>query len=73
MEEDTEEMKRWRSLNQREMDLRWKKLAERMEEEVLDKFKGRGDPLEWRRVRKNKRYIKLESGEKTAGHEFCLV
>ena len=38
-EEDTEEMKRWRSLNQSEMDLCWKKLAERMEEEVLDKYK----------------------------------
>ena len=39
MEEDTEEMNRWRSLNQSEMDLCWKKLAERMEEEVLDKYK----------------------------------
>ena len=66
VEEDTEEMKKWRSLNQSEMDLCWKNLAERMEEEVLDKykveesergaFKGRGDPLEWRRVRRNKRY-----------------
>ena len=65
VEEDTEEMKRWRSLNQSEMDPCWKKLAKRMEEEVLDKnkveeskrgaFTGRSDPLEWRRVRKNKR------------------
>ena len=39
VEEDTEEMKRWRSLNQSEMDLRWKNLAERMEEAVLDKYK----------------------------------
>ena len=38
-EEDMEEMKRWRSLNRIEMDLCWKKLAERMEEEVLDKYK----------------------------------
>ena len=48
------------------MDLCWKKQAERMEEEVLNKykveeskrgaFKGRGGSLEWRRVRKNKRY-----------------
>ena len=55
VEEDTVEMNRWRSLNQSEMDLRWKNLAERMEEEVLDKykveeskkgaFKGRGNPL----------------------------
>ena len=48
------------------MDQCWRNLAERMEEEVLDKYKveegkreafrGRGDPLEWRRVRKNKKY-----------------
>ena len=37
VEEDMEEMKRWRSLNQSEMDLCWKNLVERMEEEVLDK------------------------------------
>ena len=49
-----------------ETDLCWKTLAERMEEDVLDKykveksergtFKGRGNPLEWIRVRRNKRY-----------------
>ena len=54
-EEDTEEMRTWRGLNQDEMDQCWKKLAERMEEEVLDKYKvedskreayrGRGFPL----------------------------
>ena len=38
-EEDTVEMKRWRSLNRSEMDLCWKNLAERMEEGVLDKYK----------------------------------
>ena len=58
-EEDAEEMKRWRSLNQSEMDLCWKNLAEKIDEEVLDKYKveesKRGAPLEWRRVRKNKR------------------
>ena len=32
VEEDTDEMKRWRSLNWGEMDLCWKKLAERMSE-----------------------------------------
>ena len=37
--EDTEEMKKWRDLNQSEIDTCWKKLAERMEEEVLDKYK----------------------------------
>ena len=35
---DTEEMKRWRSLNQSEMDLCWKNLVEKMEEDVLDKY-----------------------------------
>ena len=47
------------------MDQCWKNLAERMEEEDLDKYKveeskknafrGRGAPLEWRRVRGNTR------------------
>ena len=52
-----------------------------MEEEVLDKyeveeskrgtFKGKGDLLEWRRVRKNKIFkIRIESEEKIAGREF---
>ena len=41
LEEDTEEeMKTRRGLNQEEMDQCWKKLAGRMEEEVLDKYKG---------------------------------
>ena len=48
------------------MDQRWKNLAERIEEEVLDKYKveeskressrGRGTPLEWRTVRKSKKH-----------------
>ena len=56
VKEDMEEMKRWRSLNQSEMNLCWKNLAEKIEEEVLDKYKveeskrgafrGRGNPLE---------------------------
>ena len=32
LEEDTEEMRKWRSLSQSEMDLCWKSLAKRMEE-----------------------------------------
>ena len=66
LEEDTEEMRKWRGMSQSEMDLCWKKLAERMEEEVQDEYKveeskreasrGRGALLEWRRVRKNKKY-----------------
>ena len=52
--EDTEEIRKWRGLSQREMDLCWKNLAGRMEDEVLDKYKveesqrevfrGRGAP-----------------------------
>ena len=63
--EDTEEMRTWRDLNQEEMDQCWKKLAERMEEEVLDKYKSRGQPkrglqrqslLELRHVRRSNKY-----------------
>ena len=66
VEVDTEEMRKWRGLSQSEMDLHWKNLAERTEEEVLNKyedeeskkeaFRGRGALLEWRRVRKSKKY-----------------
>ena len=48
------------------MDQCWKKLAEQIKDEVLDKFKivgsdreafrGRGAPLEWRLVRKSEKY-----------------
>ena len=51
------------------MDQRCRNLAERTEVEVLDKYKveeskkeaffrGRGAPLEWRRVRRGKKYRK---------------
>ena len=39
VEEDTEEMRGWRGMSQDEMDQCWKNLAERMEEDVLDKYK----------------------------------
>ena len=39
MEEDTGEMIEWRSMSQEEMDQCWKMLAEKIEEEVLDKYK----------------------------------
>ena len=39
VEQDTEELSKWRGLSQSEMDQCWKNLAERMEEEVLDKYK----------------------------------
>ena len=79
LEEDTEEMRKWRGMSQSEMDLCWKKLAERMEEEVQDEYKveeskreasrGRGALLEWRRVRKNKKY-RTRKCEKVAGQAF---
>ena len=64
--EDAEEVKKWKGLSQSEIDQSWESLAERMEEEVLEKYKveernknacrGRGAPLEWRKVRKSKKY-----------------
>ena len=56
-------MRRWRGLNQEEIDQCWKKLAEKIEEEVSDQYKvekskkgGRGSPLKRRRVRRSKKY-----------------
>ena len=56
LEEDTGEMIEWRSMSQEEMDQCWKMLAEKIEEEVLDKYnvedgkrgsyRGRGFSLE---------------------------
>ena len=64
LEEDTEETRKWRGLDQNKIQC-WKKLMERMEEEVLDKHKvedsereahrGRGSLLEWRRARRSKK------------------
>ena len=61
MEEDTEEVEKRRGLSQSEIGQSWKNLGERMEEEVLDKYKveesskeafrGRVAPLELRKVR----------------------
>ena len=39
LEEDTEEMRKWRGMSQGEMNQCWKNLAERMEVEVLEKYK----------------------------------
>ena len=68
LEGDTEEMRQWRRMSQEEMDQCWKKLAGRMEEEVLNKYKVEdskreayrsiGSPLEWRRVRSRKHKIR---------------
>ena len=66
MEGDTEAMIKLRSTSQEDMDRCWKELAEKMEEEVLEKckvenskrkaYRGRGAPLEWRRVRRSKKH-----------------
>ena len=66
MEDDAKEMRKWRDWCQEEMGQCWKNLAGRMEEEVLDMYKiedskrvafrCRGAPLEWRRVRRSKKY-----------------
>ena len=39
VDENTEEMRKWRGLSQSETDQCWENLAERMEEEDLDKYK----------------------------------
>ena len=38
VEVDNEEMRKWKGSSQSEMDLCWKNLAGRMEEEVLNKY-----------------------------------
>ena len=80
LEEDTEEMRKWRGMSQDGMDRCWKDLAGRMEEEVLDKYKveerealgGRGAPLGWKSVRKNKKYRKRKWGEDCWARVFSL-
>ena len=52
----------------------WKKLAGRMEEEVLDSkreaYRGRGSPLKWRRARRSRKY--RTRMEKISGQESSL-
>ena len=74
---------KWRCFNQSEMDLCWKNLAERMEEEVLDKynveeskeeaFRGRGASLEWRRERGKQEIPKKEMERRLLGKNFLPV
>ena len=78
--EDAEELRKWRCLNQREMDLCWKNLAERMEEEVLDKYKVEEKlpdvevlPLEWRRVRKKQEIHDKKVRRRLLGKNFLFV
>ena len=69
-------------MSQDELDQCWQRLAEKMEEEILDKYKvddservayrGGGFPLEWTRVWKSRQYRIRKKGEKTAGQEFSL-
>ena len=74
------EMKRWRSLNRSEIDLCWKNLAERMEEENTKSKRARKGPSKAEVTPGNEkecaeaRHIKLEGAEKIAGREFspCL-
>ena len=79
---DAEEMVRWRSINQEEIDEVWKKLAVKIEEEVLGKTKwkiAKEEPLEeevslrnggWSRESGN---ISLENVVKIVGQEFSRV
>ena len=64
------------------MDQCWKNLDERVEEEVLDKYKvensnreayrGRGSPFGWRRVRRSKKYRIMKLGEDCWARIFAL-
>ena len=72
-----------RFMSQEEMDQCWKKLAEKMEEEVLDKYKvddserqayrGRGSVLEWRRARKKKELQHTKVERRLLGNNFRVV
>ena len=74
-----DEMVQWRSINQEEVNGLWQEPCGKMEEEVLEKcnveqakkgaYKGRGEPLEWRIVKKRKD-ITLGNGAKIVGQEF---
>ena len=76
-------MRKWRGLSQSEMDLCWKDLAGRMEEEVLDKYKVEeskreafsctSTPLEWRRVRKKQEIQNKKVERRLLGNTFLLV
>ena len=59
--EDTEEMIGWRAMSQVDVDECWKKIAGKMKEDILNKYKvedtkDRGAPLEWTLVRRSKKY-----------------
>ena len=68
VEIDTKEMIKWRGLSQEEINQCWKNFTEKLRlrfwtstrsrKAKLRLFKGRGAPLEWRRVRGSKKYRK---------------
>ena len=70
-------------MSQSEMDQCWKKLAEKIEEEVLEKckvddnkrgaYRGRSSELEWTRMRKNKNRIRMWREERLLGNNFRIV
>ena len=78
--EDTEEMRMWRGLKEEEIDQCWKKLAEEIEEEVLDKYKVEDSKREAGAIRwsggvyREAGSTEHETGEKIAGQESspCL-
>ena len=79
VEADTEEMRKWRGLRHSEMDLFWKNLAGRMEEEVLNKYEvtekrlSEVEVLLWNGEGCAKaRNTEEESGEKIAWQESSL-
>ena len=75
---DTEDVVQWRSISKEGVNQNWKELCGRIEEEVVEKdhvedakksAKGRGEPLEWRIVKKEKN-VSLENDVKIVGQEF---
>ena len=72
-----------RSVCQKEMDQCWNNLAEKIEEDVLDKYKvddskrvayrGRGSLLEWRCVRKSRKYKIRKVERRLLGKDFRFV
>ena len=81
--EDTEEMVQWRSISEEDIHELWTALCGRMEEEVLEKYnaeeakkrayEGRGQPLEWRILKKEKRYPPRKMVWRLTGENVLMV
>ena len=75
--EEMGEMVQWKSINQEEVHNLWKELCGKIQEEVLEKYKveefkrgackGRGEPLEWRIIKREDRSLQLAAEPKHAG------